>query len=77
MPIVGYFLWKRTPKGRLAPSKLLKDHRDFALSSSNKQVIEAYHQNLVAEIPLDEEMWKVSLDDLIQRFPSDGYVKKE
>lgn len=70
MAIVGYLLWRRDRKGVPRPSKLLKDHRDWALQSPNHQDNEHYRYGLVKEVPLDDELWALSLDELVQRFPS-------
>jgi len=73
-PIVGYFNWRTDMRGRLVPEKILKEHRDAAVSSANHQQVEHYQYNLVTEIPLDEAHWAMTLDELLERYPAPGHA---
>lgn len=67
--VVGFFQWRRGLRGDLYPSKYLKENRDWLRALPNSFDRERHFGNLINEVPLDLDQWKLSLNELAQHYP--------
>lgn len=69
-PVVGYFAWAKTNRETLSPCKYIKDRRNM----ERREGLQYQHMPnpIVAEHPLDDAHWALSLDELAKLYPAPG-----